>query len=56
MKFIEFTGEESEKEFLEKCLKQWEIATNSDVTDMVKVMHIGTAFIEMRHRLNELNN
>lgn len=54
MRFVEFTGEENEKEFLEKCLQQWELTTNSNVSDMGKIMQLGTVFSEMRHRLDEL--
>lgn len=30
MEFVHFTGEETEKEFLGKCLKQWEISIEQD--------------------------
>lgn len=52
--FVDFTGEENEKEFLEKCLKQWEITTEKDIPEMIKMMQIGTVFSEIRHRIAEL--
>jgi len=53
--FIEFTGEETEKEFLEKCLKQWEITSGGESQIMQKMMELGTVFFEMRHRIEELD-
>lgn len=35
--FIEFTGEETENEFLGKCLKQWEITSESESPDVQKM-------------------
>lgn len=55
MSFVDFTGEENEKEFLEKCLKQWEITTNEDIPEIMKVIRIGTVFSEMRRRVEELD-
>lgn len=55
LKFVEFTGEETEKEFLEKCLKQWEIVANGNAPDVFKVTQLGTVFSEMRHRIAELD-
>jgi hypothetical protein len=53
--FIEFTGEETEVEFLKKCIKQWKLtAGNTELTDMMKIMHIATIFHEMQHRIDEL--
>lgn len=52
--FIDFDGEENEKEFLEKCYEQWEIACNANGTDMQKLMIIGSIFHEIEHRLREL--
>ena len=54
-KFVMFTGEENEKEFLEKCLKQWELTSNSERPDMFKVMELATVFSEIRHRIAELD-
>lgn len=55
MKFIDFTGEETEKKFLEKCLNQWEWSLNSGNSDVGKLIQIGTIFSEMRHRVEELD-
>jgi hypothetical protein len=52
--FVDFNGQENEKEFLEKCLEQWDMTTGSNVPEIVKITHIGTIFHEMRHRLNDL--
>lgn len=53
--FVEFTGEETEKEFLEKCLEQWERTTNNHIQDFMKILHLGTIFSEIRHRIEELD-
>ena len=53
MSFVDFTGEETEKEFLEKCLKQWELTASSDITDIGKLIQLGSVFSEMRHRMEE---
>ena len=55
-KFVEFTGEENEKEFLEKCLQQWDLSSNSERPDMFKIMELATVFREMRHRITELED
>ena len=54
MIFIDFTGEETEKEFLEKCYKQWNIVIEQSCSDVQKLMNIGGAFSEIRHRMEEL--
>ena len=54
-KFVEFTGEENEKEFLEKCLQQWDLSSNSERPDMFKIMELASVFCEMRHRITEFN-
>ena len=53
-KFVEFTGEEAEKEFLEKCVRQWEISTNNSMDDGMKLIELATVFTEMRNRIDEL--
>lgn len=53
MNFVEFTGEETEKEFLEKCYKQWEIACEAK-TDIQKLIIIGSIFHEIEHRIREI--
>ena len=52
--FVDFTGEEAEKEFLEKCLEQWDITIEKGVSDTLKLSIIGTVFREIRHRIDEL--
>lgn len=54
MSFVNFTGEETEKDFLKKCVEQWNLTLESGVSDMGKVMQLGTVFSEMRHRIDEL--
>lgn len=53
--FVEFTGEETEKEFLQKCLQQWELTANSGAVEVMKMAQIGTVFSEIRHRIEELS-
>lgn len=52
--FVDFNGRETEKEFLEKCLEQWEMTANSKISETLKVIQLGTVFSEMRHRLSDL--
>lgn len=54
MEFIFFTGEENEKEFLEKCYKQWRTTMESDDSETQKIMQLATVFSEINHRLDEL--
>lgn len=54
IKFVEFTGEETEKQFLKKCYRQWVIAGNADVSDTQKMLIVGSVFREMDHRIREL--
>lgn len=49
MMYVEFTGEESEKEFLEKCLEQWAYSTS--YPPMQSMIQLGAMFAEMRHRV-----
>ncbi|OJG96307.1 hypothetical protein RV17_GL000266 [Enterococcus thailandicus] len=49
-----FTGEENEKEFLAKCVEQWELTAESDIPEMIKVMRLATVFTEMRNRIDAL--
>ena len=53
IEFIEFTGEEKEVEYLEKCLLQWE-KINGIGTETQRLICIGSIFHDMRHRLEEL--
>ncbi|MGX7134102.1 hypothetical protein [Enterococcus thailandicus] len=52
--FVIFTGEENEKEFLAKCVEQWELTAESDIPEMIKVMRLATVFTEMRNRIDAL--
>jgi hypothetical protein len=52
--YVAFTGEENEKEFLIKCLTQWNLTANSERPDVFKIMELATVFSEMRHRIEEL--
>lgn len=54
MKFIDFTGEETEKEFLEKCLAQWHLTGSSDASPVGKLIQLGSIFSEIQHRIDEL--
>lgn len=51
--YIEFTGEETEKEFLEKCLQQWDSASE-EPQPVLGMIQLGSLFSEMRHRVSEL--
>lgn len=55
MEFVDFTGEETEVEFLEKCLKQWDLTSGSSAPEMIKIAQLGTVFSEIRHRIEELD-
>ena len=46
--FVQFTGEETEKEFLEKCLEQWELS--AEKPPIMAMIQLGSLFSEMRHR------
>lgn len=52
--FVDFTGEETDKEFLEKCLQQWDMTIGKDVSETNKLLEIGTVFSAIRHRVEEL--
>lgn len=52
-KFEYFEGNENEKEFLEKCLAQWD--KSSDKEPIFAMIEIATVFAEMRHRVEELS-
>lgn len=53
-KFVDFTGEENEKEFLEKCVKQWSLTVNQDIPEVLKVCQLGTIFSEIQHRIRDI--
>ena len=52
--FVDFTGEETEKEFLEKCIQQWDMTMESEKNHINKMLEIASVFREIRHRLVEL--
>lgn len=54
--FVDFTGEENEKDFLQKCLKQWKISSNAKYNDTIKICHIATIFAEIEQRLEEIED
>lgn len=43
------------RNFFKKCIEQWELTVESEVSDVGKVMQLGTVFSEMRHRMDELD-
>lgn len=51
--FVYFTGEENEKEFLSKCIEQWDKLEGWE-TETQKLICLGGLFSEIRHRLEEL--
>lgn len=53
-KFVLFDGDETEKEFLKKCYQQWENALEYE--DPQKTLMISSAFSEIRHRIEEIEN
>ena len=54
MAFLNFTGEETEVEFLERCYKHWASVTGGFDTDTRKLVRLTPIFTEMRHRIEEL--
>ena len=52
--FVQFTGEENEKEFLEKCLEQWE--TSAEKPPIVAMIQLGALFSEIRNRITALED
>lgn len=46
---VYFDGDETEKEFLQKCLRQWEMLSENDA-----MFKLGALFSEIRHRVAEL--
>lgn len=47
--FVYFDGDETEKEFLQKCLRQWEMLSENDA-----MFKLGALFSEIRHRVAKL--
>jgi hypothetical protein len=52
--FVVFDGNETEKEFLDKCLKQWEMTINNGTSPIFQLIEIGSIFSEIRHRVDEI--
>lgn len=52
--FVQFTGEETEKEFLEKCLEQWELSAGKP--PIMAMIQLGSLFSAIRHRAAELED
>ena len=52
----EFTGEENEKEFLEKCIQVWEEATDNVSDIMSQLIMLGSVFVQIRYRLEGIDN
>lgn len=52
--YVLFDGNETEKEFLSKCMEQWEKSCNAK-SDMQKLIVLGSLFAEIRHRLKEIS-
>ena len=50
--FVQFSEGDNEKEFLEKCLKQWELS--AEKPPIMAMIELGTIFSEMRHRVDAL--
>lgn len=53
-KFLNFTGEENEKEFLETCLSQFEWTKETKNSNVAKLIQLSLIFREMERRLKEL--
>lgn len=49
--FVYFNGDETEKEFLQKCLRQWETLSEND-----SMFKLGALFSEIRHRIMKLED
>lgn len=53
IEYVDFTGEEDEKEFLKKLVTQWEKINDCD-NDIQKLLIVGSMIHEIRHRIDEL--
>jgi len=54
--FIVFNDNDTEKEFLQKCLKQHENVIESNNNDIIKIFHLSIIFTEVQNRINNLEN
>lgn len=53
--WVDFTGEENTKGFLEKCLKQYENIMEGEEPNLQKIIHIAVIFTQIKHRIEELD-
>ncbi len=53
MKYVDFTGEETEIEFLKKCYEQWLLTVNEG-SPFQQLMQTSIVFHEIEHRIEEL--
>ena len=52
--FVYFDGDETERQFLEKCYRQWSLACEAE-SDTQKLIILGSLFAEIRHRISEID-
>jgi len=52
--FVYFDGDETERQFLEKCLRQWILACEAE-SDAQKLMILGSLFAEIRNRISAID-
>lgn len=52
--YVMFDGEENERQFLEKCLRQWSLACEAE-SDTQKLIILGSLFSEIRHRIHQID-
>lgn len=50
-RLVYFHGDETEKQFLQKCLEQWEILSDNDA-----MLSLGVLFSEIRNRVVKLED
>jgi hypothetical protein len=53
--FVYFDGEETEKEFLKKCMEQWEKSCMAK-SQTQKLCVLGSLFAEIKNRINDLED
>jgi len=51
--FVYFDGDETERQFLEKCYRQWSLACEAE-SDTQKLIILGSLFAEIRHRISDI--
>lgn len=52
--YVEFTGKETESEFLQKCIKQWEDSMTGDAPDYMKQARLSIVLRELKARHERL--